>query len=439
MEGDSRATLLISLLLLVASAFFVCAEYGMIGSRKTKIEALAKKGSRNAKALLDAFQNMSTYVAAIQNGITLCGIALGAVTEPALSKLIEPKLTFLPDTAIRFISIVAVAMPLVTLGELVPKYLSLRFPERIALATIGPLRVVTAIIYPLVWFTRKIGELILRPFGIHIDQIAEDAVSREELALMIQASQEEGQFEVSQATVINKALKFDQLDAADVMIHRLDIKWIDKDLSLSEVTAALKLIPHSRIPVCQGDIDEVVGLIYLQDILKAMDREPFNLQSVLRPAVFVPENITLDKVIQRMRETKTQILLVRDEYGGTAGMLTLEDVVEEVFGELEDSLEGERPQIERVNSSRVTARADVRYDELLEFLDLEPSDEGYTTETLAEIVVNELRHVPRLGDAVELSIGTLRVENMARSRMTRITFIQKPAPLTNANGSTQRS
>lgn len=429
MEGDSRVTLVVSLLLLLGSAFFVAAEYGMIGSRRTKIEALANKGNRRAKVLLQAYGQMSMYVAGIQNGITLCGIALGAVTEPALTKLISQPLAFLPGSVVRFLSIVMVAFPLVALGELVPKYVSLKHPERMALATIGPLRFIITILYPLVWLTRKVGELVLRPFGIHIDQETEDAVSREEFALMVQASHEEGHFDESQANVISKALKFDKLDTADVMIHRLDIKWLDKDIARDDLSEALRKIPHSRFPVCDGDIDEVLGIIYLQDIMRVWSTPDFNLQKVLRPAVFVPENLTLDKVIQRMRDEKTQILIVRDEYGGTAGLLTLEDVVEEVFGELEDSLEVERPQIERVNATRITARAEVRYDELLEFIGIEPTETGYTTETLAEIIVNELQHVPRLGDSVELPIGVLRVENMARSRMTRVTITQKTPPV----------
>jgi putative hemolysin len=181
------------------------------------------------------------------------------------------------------------------------------------------------------------------------------------------------------------------------------------------------VLPHSRVPVCDGDVDEVVGIVYVQDVLKNLGREDVTLEVIARPAEFVPETLTLDRVVQRMREAKTQILIVRDEYGGTSGLLTLEDVVEEIFGELEDSLEGERPPIERVGSQRVTARADVRYDELMDFLDHEVEPESpWTTETLAEIVVSELGRVPRIGDSVQTPVGLMRVENMARRRVTRI-------------------
>lgn len=427
MEGDDRVTLVVSLVLLACTLFFVAAEYGMVGSRRTKVEALANVGNRRAKTLLLAFRNISTYVAGTQWAITLTGIAIGSITEPWLHHRIESFLKFLPGPVVKIVSISVVAFPLVVLGELLPKYYAIRHPERTALATIGLLRALTLALTPFIWLSQKAAGLILKPLGISVEESEEDVVSREELAIMVQASHEEGYFEESQASVISKALKLDRLDTADIMIHRLDIKWIDKNLSKDELAVVLKTIQHNRIPVCEGDIDEIVGVIYLQDIVRAWSDPEFALDKVIRPATFVPENLTLDKVVQRMRESKTQILIVRDEYGGTAGLLTLEDVIEEVFGELEDSLESERPPIERVGPLRVTARADVRYDELLEFLGATDHESSYTTETLAEIIVNSLGKVPKLGDAVDVGVGTLRVENMARRRVTRIALVQEPA------------
>lgn len=427
MEGDSRVTLAVSLVLLGCSIFFVAAEYGMVGSRRTKVEALANSGNRAAKSLLQAFQHISRYVAGTQWAITLTGIAIGSVTEPWLHKSLETGLAFLPAPVVKVVSISVVAFPLVVFGELIPKYYAIRHPERTALATVALLKVVTVFLTPFIWLSQKVANLILKPLGISVEENEEDVVSREELAIMVQASQEEGHFEESQASVISKALKLDRLDTADIMIHRLDIKWIDKSLSKDALGEALRTNQHSRLPVCEGDIDEIVGVIYLQDIVRAWSLPDFSLESVIRPATFVPENLTLDRVLQRMRESKTQILIVRDEYGGTAGLVTLEDVIEEVFGELEDSLESERPPIERVGPLRITARADVRYDELLDFLDAKDISGPYTTETLAEIMVNSLGRVPKLGDSVEVAVGVLKVENMARRRITRIALMQEPA------------
>jgi CBS domain containing-hemolysin-like protein len=425
MGADTWAVFLVGLALIVANAFFVATEYGLVGARRSKLESLAKKGSRQAQLALNAIKRMAESVATLQVCVTVCSIALGAIVEPALTVVVSKPLHFLPQTAIQVISILLVTVPLVVVGELVPKYLTLRAPERTALLTLPVVTPIRLAILPLVWLIQRLGEWLLKPFGIAIHGDAQGSISREELALLVRSSMREGLFEEAQGGYIQGALKLDKLDAADVMIHRLDVKWIDKRLGLDEIEDALGRIPHSRIPVCDGDIDEVVGILYIQEFLRHRRRPDFALESVLRPAEFVPESLTLDRVVQRMREAKTQILIVRDEYGGTSGMLTLEDVVEEVFGELEDSLESDRPPIEQVGADRVSARSDVRYDELIEFLGMEPDDaDTYTTETLAEIVMTELGHVPRVGDSVSLPIGKLRVENMARRRVTRVALIQ---------------
>jgi putative hemolysin len=414
-------TVFASIALLFGNAFFVAAEYGLVSSRRSRIDALARKGNRAAKSVLFALDHMADFVAGIQIGITMFGIALGAITEPALSDQIGKAVAVLPPAAVSAISITLVAYPMVVLSELAPKYLTLRHPERVALAVIHPLRFAVAALKPLVWLFQISGALLLRPFGIDTREGSEDGISKEELELLLRSGQVEGQFAEHQADVVSRALRLDKLDAGDVMVHRMDVKWLDKSTPASEVLPCLAVLPHSRVPVCDGDVDEVVGIVYVQDVLKNLGREDVTLEVIARPAEFVPETLTLDRVVQRMREAKTQILIVRDEYGGTSGLLTLEDVVEEIFGELEDSLEGERPPIERVGSQRVTARADVRYDELMDFLDHEVEPESpWTTETLAEIVVSELGRVPRIGDSVQTPVGLMRVENMARRRVTRI-------------------
>jgi len=219
---------------------------------------------------------------------------------------------------VKFLSILVVAFPLVILGELMPKYLSLQYSEKAALLTIRPLRFCVSALKPIVWLTKKTGGFMLKPFKVDMESMAEQTVSREELALIVQASQTEGEFDESQAGFITRTLKLDALDAADIMVHRLDMHWLDIDTPAEGLAEKLAHMPHSRIPVCRGDIDDVVGVVYLQDILKALQQEEFSLESVMRPAEVVPENLTLDRIIGRMREAKTQILIVCDEYGGTS-------------------------------------------------------------------------------------------------------------------------
>lgn len=423
---DPSLAALISVLLILSNAFFVAAEYALVASRRTRVEALAQKGSKTAQSLLKVMDQAPRYVAGIQVGITVCGLAIGSLTEPLVSKWIESMLgAALPVTARFIIALILVTFVLVVVGELVPKYLTLKHPERLALALVRPLRIIVLLFSPIASFAQAVGGILLKPFGVDINKMGESAISREELTLLVRAGENEGMLEESHANVVAKALRFDKLDAADIMIHRLDIKWIDVEFGRDEVLEACAKIPHSRVPVCRGDIDDVVGVLYVQDLLRKPVTGDFSLEKLVRPVEAVPENLTLNKIVNRMRDERTQILLVVDEYGGTSGLITLEDVVEEVFGEIEDQIESERPPIERLASNRLSARAEVRYDEILDFLEIEPTEES-STQTLAQLLIDSLERMPKLGDSVEIDIGALMVENMARQRITRVRILLKP-------------
>ncbi|MBL8060351.1 MAG: HlyC/CorC family transporter [Chthonomonas sp.] len=416
---------LLSVLLIILSAFFVAAEYTLVASRRSRVEALASKGSRSAKMLLRALGETPRYVAATQVGITICGLAMGSLTEPLVShqlvRLIGP---VLPKSVTFILSLIIVTFTLVVIGELAPKYISLKFPERLALYLIGTLRFVALLLTPIAAVAQALASWLVKPLGIEVSALSDTSISREELAMLVRTADTEGMLEETHANVVSKALRFDKLDAADIMIHRLDIKWIDVGLNYAEALEACGKIPHSRILVCRGDVDDTAGVLYLYDLIRA-DPNDFDLEKLARPVELVPENLTLNKLVNRMREVRTQLVLVVDEYGGTSGLITLEDVVEEVFGEMEDQLESERPPIERVASNRLSARSDVRYDELLDFLDFEPDTE-VSTDTLATLVINTLERMPKLGDSVEIEIGTLMVENMARQRITRVRVMISP-------------
>jgi putative hemolysin len=427
MEPPLQTALIVGLLLILGNAFFVAAEYALVGTSRRRIEALAKKGSKSAKLVLAALDDMSTYVAGIQTLITLFGLGIGALTEPAITAMIKPGLSFLPEGAVSVISVILMSFPLVVLGELVPKYAALPVSDRFAMATIRVLRFSILILTPLVWAFKVSGRAVLKPFGVNIDQV-EQAASREEIDQLLRDPTTEN-LDATHANLVSKALRLDQKTAEDLMNHRVDIQWLPLEITREELAQELKKIPHSRIPVARGDLDDIVGVVYLQDLVGRWDDPDFTLESILRPAEFVPESMGADRLVQRMREAKTQILIVSDEYGGTSGLLTLEDITEEVFGDLEDRLEADRPPIERVNDKRIVARADVRYDEVLEFLDYEDPSDTFTTETLSEIVMEELKRIPVVGDTVALPIGTLRVDHMTRRRVIRVSVEVTPRPV----------
>lgn len=362
----------------------------------------------------------------------MIGIGVGTVTEPYVTELLVSLFGNSVHHSVSFaISFLVVTFVLVVVGELVPKYLVLGSPEKVALITFRPMRVVVTVLRPLIWLVQKAAGGVLRLFGRRLGN-AETTMAREELMMLIQTGGAEGTLDKMHAEMVTRALKLDVLDARDIMVHRLDMKWVDVSLERDALIERLSRIPFTRLPVCRGDIDDMVGIAYLHDIVKNFNRPDFSLEKILRPVVAVPENLTMEKIVATMRDQKTQILIVMDEYGGTSGLITLEDVVEEVFGELEDTLESERPTIELFPGGRVSARSDVRFDELVDYFRL-PVEAGENTDTLAQIIVDTLERVPRPGDSINSVLGTIRVENMARRRITRVS-IQLSAELAAAAG-----
>lgn len=425
MTKDKALLVLISILLILANAFFVAAEYALVGARRSRIQAMARQRNRNAKLVLGVLHDVSPYVAGTQIGITMVGIAVGSVTEPFVRTWLMAVFgTGVPRPLSYLVSYLLITYLLVVVGELFPKYLTLRMPERVAWYTVGPLAVITKILMPLAWLAQTSASLLLRPFGIRAEQRRSEALDKDELLLLIRAGSNEGLLEKVQADLLARTLRLEDLDAKDMMIHRLDMKTLDVDTPKERLFSKLSDIPHSRIPVWEEDLDHLLGIIYVHDIIKTWNRRDFNLRSLIRPAVAVPENLTADRVLATMRGSKTQIVIVMDEYGGTSGLITLEDVVEEVFGELEDQLETERPQIEFLENGRISARAEVRFDELCSRLGHEVNDD-VSTDTLATMFQNALDRVPRLGDSIETELGTLYVENMARRRITRVSLKPK--------------
>ncbi len=420
MEDQPGLVIVVSVLLLFGSIFFVASEYALVSSRRSRLEGAAKRGDRGAKRVLSALDEVGKLVATTQIAITMVGIGVGSVTEPSVTKLLSGLFGVnVPKALSLALSYLAITYFMVVLGELLPKYLALQHPESVAKLTTGPTQVLARILSPLVWLAQTSASFLLRLFGIKPETTND--FQREELLMLVRAGQAGGGIERGHADFITRTLKLDALTAKDIMIHRLDMMWLDVQTPSDEIVSKLATIPHSRIPVCKGDIDDLIGVVYVHDVIKNLNQPKFDLRKILRPAITIPENLTLDRIVLRMREDRSQILIVMDEYGGTSGLITLEDVVEEVFGELEDTLESERPPVEVHGGGRVTARADVRFDELVGRLGLELHDEP-ATETLAEMIVEATGRVPRIGDSVETPVGLMRVDNMARRRITRVSL-----------------
>jgi CBS domain containing-hemolysin-like protein len=415
------------------TAFFVAAEYALVRVRRTQMEALAAQGSRAATGVLYGLDHISRYIAGMQVGITLAGLASGLFGEPALATLIDPVGAVIFPAALlghdvsmalsTGLTLLVITYLLVVLGELVPKAITLQYPDRIALCVAKPMQLVVWVFTPLVWSMNTLGNFLLRLLRLPPPEAGQGAYSVEELQLLIIQSHQAGILEDIERQVMQRGAQVGDLQVVDVMIPRLDMVAVDLTQTVEEVLDRAAQSIHTRLPAYEGDIDHVTGILHMQDLFKST-RQPQPIQD-LRPlvheALFVPETMPLDALIRAFQQYHTQIALVIDEHGILQGLVTLEDVVEEVFGELHDTLEASQPRMQQTPDGRVLLRGEVRLRELNEWLGWNLQDED--VETIAGYIMKHLRRTARVGDRLDTPHGTLRVENMARMRITQVAIL----------------
>jgi len=434
-SGIASGLLLVFALVLV-NAFFVAAEYAFVRVRRTRIETLAAEGSGAARAVLHGLDHLNRYVAGVQVGITLAGLALGRFGEPALTAVLEPLFgAVLPalligpaasQTIATTLTLVLITYLLVVIGELVPKSPTLSYTEKVALLVARPMRLCVGFFTPLVWSMNGLGRAVLRLLRLPPADEAGEAPSVEELKLLIVQSHKAGVLEDIERQLTQRTFRFADLRAADVMIPRLDVVALDVATPTDELLDRIARTIHTRFPVYEGTLDYVVGILHLQELFKHLRTQsgPLDVRRLLRPALAVPETIRMEELLEQLRHHHTQIAVVVDEHGGTAGLVTLEDIVEEVFGELQDALEAEQPDVATAPDGRVLIRGDVRLSRLRDELGWRFEDAD--AETIAGYVMERLGRVARMGDVVETPpSGEIRVENMARLRITQVSLRAK--------------
>lgn len=426
---------LLSLLALVGlNGFFVAAEFALVSVRKTRMEELVSKGSTSANRVLIALKDLDRYIAGTQVGITIASLALGWIGEPALVHLIEPVLHFLPVTfasTASHVFAVAVAFILITflhvvVGELVPKSMAIQMPERVALAIALPMRVAITLFQPLIYCLNGTGNALLRILGFEPAGEHHSIHSVDELEILVKQSHKAGVLDDLEQDMLQRTFRFSELTAGEVMIPRTDVVALDLSRPLEETLSQIANLIHSRILVFDRYLDQIQGIIHVQEVLKKMIQEGTitDLRPLIRPALFVPDSMTLDRLLDTFRRERSQLAVVVDEYGGTSGLITLEDVVEEVFGDMQDTLEAEQPDIQRLPDGRFIVRGDVRLDDLYEETGWHLIDED--ADTVAGFVMNRLGRVARLSDIVETPFGKIQVTDMSRVRITRVSLLPKP-------------
>ena len=425
----SFALLLLVFLLVLANGFFVASEFALVGVRRSRIATLAADGNKKAKLLLRLIDHLNAYISATQLGITLSSLALGWIGEPAIARLLEPLLEGRIPIAVMHSISFAIAFSLITflhivLGELAPKTIALERAEKTALAIALPMEIFYRLFYwpirLLDWSgTRTVRLLGFTPSATHGSVYTED-----ELRMLIDASYSSGQIEEEKRRLIRRAFDFNTTEACEAMIPRSEIAALPVTSTLDEVLEAFRIHGYSRLPVYGEDLDDVVGVLFRQDMEPFMSREPglvFSMTALLHPPAFVPSGKRLGSLLKQMQATRTHLIFVMDEYGGLEGLVTLEDVLEEIVGEINDEYD------EEVRSQIVRDGAAFILDGMLAVRDANrklglglPEDEAYTT--VAGFLLAQAGRVLEPGDIVPVKDGEFKVERVERRRITRIRF-----------------
>jgi putative hemolysin len=414
--------------LVAANGFFVASEFALVSVRKSRIDEMVSAGVAGAKGVRDAVRDLDRYIAGTQVGITISSLALGWVGEPALVPIVEPAVAWVGfggSAAAIHGTAIAVAFALITflhvvLGELVPKSLALQKPEGVSLWVARPLWLTVTVFQPIIWALNGVGNWLLRRIGVRPAGGHESVHSAEELSILVRQSHEAGVLDEQEQQMIERTFRFGELRVRDVMVPRTEVVALDLTKPVDQLLDKLAATLHTRVPVHKGDVDAVIGILHSHEVFKVWrSGQPLDdLSRLARPPLFVPETMPLDTLLLRFRENRTQIAVALDEYGATAGIVTLEDLVEEVFGEVQDSLQAALPKLQRLEDGRLLVRGETRIDQFNEFSGLALDDED--ADTVAGFVMHRLGRAGRLHDRVETDDAIFCVTDMAQRRIKEV-------------------
>lgn len=425
------------ILLILVNSFFVASEFAMVKVRKTRLEQMSSEGNSTAKIALELTDNINEMLATAQLGITIASVALGWVGAKTIEAILLPVIDFiLPFESTAFCSLLTffISFAIITflellVGEQLPKCASLQNTEKAALMVARPMKLMMKMFKPFVWFLSACTTKILKIFKM--DACSNDLVhTTEELDMLVDASYNEGVLNETEAEMLHNMFNFSDLTAKQVMTPRTDMMCLENITPIEEIKKITAENQYTRYPVYEETIDKILGFIHVKDLYSKMleGDETINLQEILRPIMLVPETMTLDNLVIEFRKRKSQIGIVVDEFGGTSGLVSLEDVIEEIVGEVQDEFdEEEETDIKEVAPNTYVANAMMRIDEIAEFFDIEENQFDFEdVETIGGLVVKELGKIAQVGDVVSIDEQGLKftVQKVDGARITRV-VIQK--------------
>ncbi len=434
--------LVIVALMIFINALYVAGEFASVSARKTRIIQFAEEGNRLAKTLLPVLQDshkLDNYIAASQVGITLSSIVLGIYGEQQIAPRIAPLIARIPlvvaPSTVGHVAAAGISSTLVlfllttlqvVLGELVPKSVAIQYPERLALLTALPMKwSADYILKPLIVLLNGSGTLVLRLLGAAPGSEHTHVHSPEEIVILVKESHRGGLIDADERLFLQNIFRSSEIHAGEIAIPRTRLIAASVDAQVSQVLKLAAESAYTRIPIYEQDIDHIVGFAHLRDLFTLYRTDPAaDVRGIIRPVPFVPETLPITEVWTRLDEAQSYLAIVFDEYGGTAGLITREDLIEELFGELQDEFDQERALISPAGEGRIVVRGDMLIANLNDLLDISLPHEAAST--VGGLIMALLGRVPQVGDKVEIEGICLHVEAVAHHSVTAVCITLPP-------------
>jgi putative hemolysin len=425
--------LLVIAILVLLNAVFVSAEIALVTVRRSRIDQLVEEGNRAAGRVKRLINTPGRFLAVIQLGITFIGFLAAAFAGVSLTaeldRFLQGFAPIMPYSGAIALLIVTALLSFVTIifGELVPKTLALAHPERFATILAGPIDLIGRVLNPIVWVLTRVTNGVNRLLGV--DDVVQNQISTEELKLLVERGGEQGILEAEEEQMIHAVIELGDRRVHEVMVPRIAIAAVSASATFDEAIETIVEHGHSRLPVYEESIDEVLGILYAKDLLPFLRESagpPPDIKNLLRAPVYIPESMTVDDLLHEFQRRKVHIAIVLDEYGGTAGLVTIEDLLEEIVGEIQDEYDEEEPMVVRLSDdeARVDGRASV--DDLSELFDtnlgLEDEDEY---DTVGGLIYHRIGGVPSPGDRVDVDGLILTVETTDGRRVGKVLVVRR--------------
>ncbi len=428
--------ILIIVILILLNAFFASAEIAFISLNDAKIDKQAKEGNKKAKKIKDMLVNPSKFLATIQIGITLAGFLSSAFAAETfaseLAPILNDKIPQIGLAAWNNISIILITIILsyftLIFGELVPKRLAMKNCEKIAFASIGIIKTISVVTAPFVKFLTFSTNIVSKLFGVSENE--EETVTEEEIRMMVDVGEEKGTIDKSEKNMINRVFEFNDKVVSEIMIPRTDIFALDMNMSISEVIEELSEdLRYSRVPVYEENVDNIKGIVYIKDILLSKKDKKTRIRNLMKEAYFVPETKRINELFDELRKHRRQIAIVVDEYGGTSGIVTIEDILEEIVGEIYDEYDEVEKTVEKIDETTYLLNGNIAIYEVEDYLNIRIEEGEY--DTLSGYLVEKLGRIPNekdKGKLIETEKVIYKLEKIEDKHIEKVKacIIEKP-------------